>query len=384
MWQRNLLKLIFFILVIIGILFLQSLYKVDHLPSTHNNSSQIDFNIKGGTFHSPGRGLALQKDESSSFHKLFGFALQISYTADGIDGYLKAIDEIADTGANVISLSTAGYQENASSSSIVLDLRKSPTPQQFRILIKRAKSRGLKVILMPVILLSNPRGSEWRGVINPPSWEDWFVSYLAFIKYFAKIAMENDVYGLIVGAELVSTESFRDRWLKIIDEVRKIYHGRLIYSANWDHYKQVSFWDKVDIIGVTSYHTLSDHENPSVAELIDAWQPIKEELLNWQRSIGKPILFTEVGWCSQSGCSIEPWNYYRYAHSSQEGLEEQKNCYEAFIKVWDGTPQLLGVIFWEWTLSEGGISDFGYTPKNKPAMKVIRNWFSALRHHKKD
>ncbi len=44
-----------------------------------------------------------------------------------------------------------------------------------------------------------------------------------------------------------------------------------------------------------------------------------------------------------------------------------------------GSQGLAGVIWWEWTGSEGGPSDFGYTPKNKPAEKLLREWFAKGR-----
>ena len=308
-----------------------------------------------------------------------GMALQISYTAGGIAPYIKAIDEIADLGANTVGLSTAGYQEHAGSVGITLDIRKCPSQEQFRQIIQHAKKRGLRVVLMPVLLLSNPRGSEWRGVINPPSWDEWFSSYLEFIKYFAKISLDNDVDAMSVGAELISTESFRDRWDKVIAEVRKIYHGKLFYSSNWDHYRNVTFWDKLDWIGMTSYHKLADEENPKEEVLLKSWSKIKKEILGWRKDIGKPILFTEVGWCSQPGASIEAWNYYRHQTASKAGLLEQKKCYEAFIHTWGGEKNLAGAMWWEWTLDGCGPEDFGYTPKGKPAEEVLKQWYQQGR-----
>ncbi len=304
-----------------------------------------------------------------------GMAIQISYTVSGIEPYLKAVDEIAGLGANTLGISTAGYQEHAGSSGIMIDIRKCPTPEQFRDLIRRAKQKGMKVILMPVLLLSNPRGSEWRGVIQPPDWDEWFSSYLEFIKFFAKIGLDNNVEGLVIGAELISTESFRSRWIKIIEEVRKIYHGKLLYSSNWDHFRQVTFWDKLDVIGMTTYHKLADNENPDVATLLASWKKIKKEILEWQKPIGRPILFTEVGWCSQPGASVEAWNYYRHQNASKEGLEEQKRCYEAFIRTWRNEKAVAGAMWWEWTTDGSGPEDFGYTPKGKPAEKVLREWY---------
>lgn len=363
MWKKILLKLTGFLLIIGLVMYLRATSptvraqtKPDASPSTAAFVTAADARVQNRDIYR-------------------GMALQISYTANGIEPYLKAVDEIADLGANTIGFSTAGYQEHAGSSGITIDVRKSPSPDQFRQLIQRAKSRGMRVVIMPVLLLSNPRGSEWRGVINPPDWDEWFSSYLEFIKYFARIGLDNDIDALAIGAELVSTESFRSRWITIIDETRKIYHGKLFYSSNWDHYKQVSFWDKLDWIGMTTYHKLSDKEDPSPQILLKNWNKIKKDILSWQKTIDRPIFFTEVGWCSQPGASVEAWNYYRHQSPSKEGLKEQKKCYEAFIKCWRNEKEITGAMWWEWTLDGSGPDDFGYTPKGKPAEEVLKSWY---------
>ena len=110
----------------------------------------------------------------------------------------------------------------------------------------------------------------------------------------------------------MSTERSTERWVTLIEAVRpRFYGGELGYSANWDHYRPVEFWDRLDFIGMTSYYTLADEKNPTVAEIVEKWQPIKRDILAWQRRIGKPILLTEVGWCSQEGAATAPWNYYQ-------------------------------------------------------------------------
>jgi hypothetical protein len=117
--------------------------------------------------------------------------------------------------------------------------------------------------------------------------------------------------------------------------------------------------------------------------MVKAWEPIKESILEWQGTIGKPILFTEVGWCSQEGASIEPWNYYHKQEASTKGHEEQRACYEAFLRAWGSVPQVGGVIWWEWTTYGGGATCYNYTPKGKPAEKVLRRWLarkSSKRH----
>ncbi|MCK4341169.1 MAG: hypothetical protein KAY37_05535 [Phycisphaerae bacterium] len=294
--------------------------------------------------------------------------------------YEPLLEEIAELGANSVLLCVPGYMEHARSQSIYLDLRKILPPEDFKAVVRRGRELGLKVIIMPIVLLKNPRGSEWRGVIDPPDWDDWWQQYEGFVLFFADIAREGGADSLIVGSELVSTEKYTAKWRKLIDQVRpRFYGGKLGYSANWDHYRPVEFWEKLDFIGMTSYYTLADKKNPTVEEIVDYWGPIKKDILAWQQRIGKPILMTEVGWCSQEGAAKAPWNYYQNQHATPAGLEEQRRLYEAFIRVWNDTPALMGAIWWEWDASPGGPSDYGYSPRNKPAEQVLRQWFAAGR-----
>jgi hypothetical protein len=375
MWIKNMLKLLGFMLTAGVVMYLNSSTAV---KSTTTETKSVREDGDSIAKHV----VSISEKNSEDIYR--GMAIQISYTVNGIEPYLKEIDEIAELGANTIGISTAGYQEHAGSSGISIDVRKSPSPDQFRTLIARAQKHRLRVVLMPVLLLSNPRGSEWRGVIQPTDWDEWFSSYLEFIKYFAKIGLDNNVESLAIGAELISTENFRTRWLKVIDEVRKIYHGKLFYSSNWDHYTHVSFWDKLDWIGMTTYHKLSDEENPPLSTLMTSWSKIKADILKWQKKIGKPIFFTEVGWCSQPGASVEAWNYYRHNSPSEEGLIEQRKCYEAFIRTWRNERAMAGAMWWEWTCDGSGPKDFSYTPKGKPAEEVLRNWYAEGKNSSKN
>ncbi len=360
MFLKNSIKLI-------GVLAVASVVWFLHQSSV-SKASMTDEGAAGPAANAP----AAPKADQDVFR---GMAIQINYVSNGIEPYLEMIDEVAALGANTVGLSTAGYQDHAGSAGIFLDARWCPSKEQFKQLIARARSHGLKVAIMPVVLLKNPQDTEWRGVIKPPDWDAWFASYLEFIKYFAEVGLENDAEMLVVGAELISTEGFRERWTKLIGEIRKIYHGKLLYSSNWDHYREVSFWDQLDVIGMTTYHKLSDKENPPLTTLLGSWSKIKREILDWQKTVNKPILFTEVGWCSQPGASIEAWNYYRHQKPSAEGLEEQKKCYEAFIRTWDDEATVAGAMWWEWTPGPGGEADHGYTPKAKPAERVLRDWY---------
>lgn len=304
-----------------------------------------------------------------------GLAIQLTF-GNNVDDYAPLIDEVAALGANTVMLCPRGRMEHARSQAIFVDARETPSAADLTRLIEHAKTRKLRVIVMPILLLKHPRGSEWRGVIDPPNWKEWWRQYRDFVIYFADVAQAGGADALLVGSELVSTEKYESEWRQTIEQVRSRFHGQLGYSANWDHYEPIKFWDALDLVGMTSYYTLAKRQGPSVEELEKSWRPIREKITRWQRGINKPIVFTEVGWCSQAGAAARPWDYYQNMKATPEGHEEQRRLYEAFVNVWDGTPGVTGVIWWDWTPAAGGPDDYNYTPRGKPAEQVLRAWFA--------
>ncbi len=307
-----------------------------------------------------------------------GFAMQLQRT-DWIDKYEQSIDEIAAMGADTVSFVVDSRQENGASSKIYLDMRVTPTPEMLGRLIKHAKGKGLRVILMPIVLLDAPRNNEWRGTIAPANWDQWWESYRGMLHHFAWIAQLNGVDVLSVGSELVSTEDIRfiNEWSDVIRDVRETFKGQLTYSANWDHYRAVKFWDELDLIGMNSYYKLGNDRNVSVDEIVNRWRDIQKDLLAFQREIGKPLMFLEVGWCSLSNAAHEPWDYTKTTESYDPEL--QQKLFQGFFTAWHGNPKLGGFMVWEWPPVDGGPGDRGYTPKGKPAEKLIQEWLGKPR-----
>jgi hypothetical protein len=299
---------------------------------------------------------------------------------DWVDEYKKVMDKVADVGADTVLLAIDARQENGKSSKIYLDYRLTPTTTQLGDLIDYAKKKQLRVILMPMVLLDAPIGSEWRGTIHPESWEDWWESYREMMQVFSSVAEVHHADMLIVGSELVSTEEMRDQWLKVIELCRANFKGKLTYSSNWDHYEVVSFWDKLDMVGMNSYWQLSKEvgsKNVSIEEITGRWRDIQEGLLPFLRKVHKPLIFTEIGWFSQANVAKEPWDYTK--PDEPVDLELQKKLYEAFFQSWWGNPMLGGFSIWEWPPNMGGPDDKGYTPEGKPALEVLRAWLKKGR-----
>ncbi|HUU82506.1 MAG TPA: glycoside hydrolase TIM-barrel-like domain-containing protein [Phycisphaerae bacterium] len=308
-----------------------------------------------------------------------GLAVQIHQGRNPVEEYGPLIREVADLGADTILLSADGLQENIDSIVIDIEPERVPGPDQWLELFRIAHDSGLRVVLMPKVLLRDPRDGSWRGQIAPTSWEAWFEQYRRFVLHFAEVARRGSVDVLLIGSELVTTERHTEQWRRIIREVRAVYPGKVGYSANWDHYKNIQFWGDLDLIGLTTYNNLNKpaKAHPTVDDLVEAWKPIRGGILHWQKEIDRPLLFTEVGWCSQEGCSTKPWNYYHNEKATPAGHEEQANNYRAFIQAWSDRPQVGGIIFWEWTSAPGGDDDYHYTPRNKPAERVLREFFGG-------
>lgn len=309
-----------------------------------------------------------------------GMAIQLHGGTDVYDKFHRLIPEIAAMGADTVELIVHGWQEHAGSLDLHIDARKTADAKELGRLCDLATANRLRVILMPVVLLDAPRNNEWRGKIIPSGhdWDAWFKRYNNFIQHFATIAERHKVAVLMVGSELIKTEGYRDRWVRIIEETRQNYRGKLGYSANWDHYQtsKISFWDKLDYVGMTTYYELAKGPNPKPDEVDGNWASVKKEILAFQREVKKPIIFTEAGWCSQEGAAHEGWNYYANQKSSEAGLHEQAILYESFIRTWADQPEIGGMIWWEWDTTVGGKDDFNYTPRGKPAEAILRRLFS--------
>lgn len=299
-----------------------------------------------------------------------GVALGLYFENEGLR-FETMIDEIRAVGATHVELVVHWVQEDLRSTDLGPDPLETTTDKRLVEVIRHAHGAGLKVVLLPIVHLRKRASGEWRGKLAPHDWDAWWQAYRSFIGHYAHLAQAEGVAVLSVGSELVTTEAMYPRWKRIIGEVRASFRGELLYSANWDHYEPVSFWELVDYAGLTGYHRLTDKPDASEAELVTAWMKIRAELRNFHAKVRRPLVFTELGYPSQDGAAMNPWDY---TTGKPVDLEEQRRCYEAVRQVWQGQPMLGGLFWWNW-FGYGGPKSAYYTPKKKPAEAVIRRWY---------
>lgn len=311
-----------------------------------------------------------------------GMALGL-FSKDMNYSYLNDLKEMRALGITHILLVVSWYQNNIESNEIIPreydgnDILTLPDPK-LKEVISQAHSLGLKTVLFPILRIENRKEKDWRGVIKPKDIRLWWSNYDRFIQHYIDIAVSEKVEFFSIGSELLSREPELDQWKKIIGETRKKYSGKLLYSANWDHYQNIPFWNLLDFIGLTAYHELSKTREPTLKNLKHRWGHIRAELLHWKRKYPKQkLVFTEIGYPSIDGTSMYPWNYYL---KGKVDLNEQALCYRAFIETWKKTRQLGGVYFWVWW-GKGGKEDHSYTPRDKPASLYIKRWYKNSNHY---
>ena len=281
-----------------------------------------------------------------------------------------ALSEIAALGADHVSLVVAWSQRDVRS----VTLAPSPSTvsdEHLRATLRAARAAGLRVLLFPIVDLEIKGRGAWRGTLAPADVDAWWRSYETFILHYAAIAADEGAELLAVGSELGSTETWRDRWFHLIYSVKKRYRGKLVYSANWDHYRAVSFWERVDYLGATAYNELTTKNDASIAELEAGWRRVRDELVAFAATVGRPLVLTEVGCPSRDGGAVHPWDY---TLGTPIDLEEQRRAYAAFVAAWKDELRLAGLFIWEWS-GPGGPTDGGYTPRGKPAEKVLRDFY---------
>lgn len=286
----------------------------------------------------------------------------------------QAIGAIAGVGANWIQLVPTWNMANKTSNTI--DGTYSVTDAALLGAISGAHAKGLKVLLKPHV---DPRDGTPRWQINPSDPAEWFTSYQSMITHYAAIAQQTGVEEFSVGCELttMSGSAARGSWLTVINAIKALYQGPLVYAAQANEYTNVSFWDQLNFIGVDAYFPLSTFPTTNISALEAAWVPIQQQLSAFAASLGRQILFTEAGYPSQIGAAVQPWNNQQISFPSQR---EQAAAYQALLTAFSGQTWWAGVFWWSWWTDAGNYYPLDFAIGGKLAQLVLQNAWAPGTH----
>jgi hypothetical protein len=384
-----------------------------------------------------------------------------NYVAD-VDGSYSASSlpsMVSQTDANSVAL-TADYGIDAATNTVYADYSTGTTTgstesiADIETAAQAAEAQGLSVIIRPLLdylpdatasTLTGSNGNvyadgDWRAYYNPGS----ISAGISFLQSYeqtvliplAKVAQTVGAQVLDLGTEIdqLTGPAYQATWNSIIADVKTYYTGQLTYSAigdddlsPWQYAgyadanttnapaagtgnlnTQVSFWNKLDYVGIDNYSALSNANdtalngrNPSLQDLINGWeQPFTDDgqgtptdttaeqtnglsLIQYYEDVasvaGKPLLFTELGYNSAPDAASQPF----FTSSSSYDPALQAQLYQAFFNAWqaDGNTSLKGVWFWNWEpdpSTVGAGSGPNWTPQdNTQALADAKAGFDA-------
>lgn len=244
--------------------------------------------------------------------------------------------------------------------------------------VKLAHKQGVKVMLKPQIYIPG----SWVGDMDFDSDEDWKVweeSYMDYIMYFVDIAIQENIDMLCIGTEFKIAIKKREKfWRKLIAEIRTVYDGKLIYSSNWDSYKEVPFWDALDYIGISAYFPLTKDKTPEKNQLLKKWRPIVKTLKKYSAKQGKKIVFTEYGYLSVDGCAHKTWELEKKVGQLSINEQAQANAIESILSSFWQQDFWAGGFLWKWFpngMGHEGYPEKDYTPQNKISEQSLAKWY---------
>ena len=85
-----------------------------------------------------------------------------------------------------------------------------------------------------------------------------------------------------------------------------------------------------------------------------------------------------ISYLSCDGMNTQPWNYtMQWDRNVSIDLQEQADCYQAALQSLWGKPWFYGFYWWYWQTDPmaGGPNNRDYTPQNKLAEDILREWY---------
>ncbi len=319
---------------------------------------------------SPGR-LSLDEFQKGAVYTSWGTTELATEASDQTLRHLKEL------GVGHLSIMIVWKQDTIKEDVIAPDSKDTPDDKALVHIINKAHSLGIKVMLKPHV---DVRDGTWRADIIPS--EEWFDSYKKYMLHYSRLAAQYNVEAFSVGTELVNATSleWQGHWEDIIEEIKAIFPGQLVYGANWNEYDSVGFWDSVDFIGISAYFPLSSTNDPTKEELVASWEGNVAEIEAWLKKeefMDKPVIFTEIGYSSADGTNTKPWQVFSKLSDEFIDQEEQADCLEAMLTVCSQKPWFKGFYWWNY-FPQKRWSPLGYAIRGKRAEEVLGNWLDRL------
>lgn len=211
--------------------------------------------------------------------------------------------------------------------------------------LREARAAGLRLMVKPHLAYwGSP--FAWRGEIEfdtDAAWRRFFEDYEEWIVDVARWSRGADAF--VVGTELDRTLHREGDWRRIIARIREVTDAPLTYAANWTDVERVPFWDALDVVGVQAYFPLTQETSPTRQHVEAGWLRVSTQLGELAQRVGKPVLFTELGYNRSHRAASEPWSD---ATDGPEAEGLQLLCLDVALRTVEREEHLVGAFLWKW------------------------------------
>lgn len=213
-------------------------------------------------------------------------------------------------------------------------------------------SNKIKVVVEPYPFVNNGHSTETDLQPNDKA---------LFMKNWSNSVMEIandikglDVKGLYIGSNFAHVEDQSDAFDKLINDLKPIFSGKIIYRTNWwynatwdapttqafEEKKKTPFFKNVDILSIANYFEISDPDtmdpdqlkaNLSNTTVYNRGQNVIGQIEDLHKATGKPIMFGELGITNNIGAMSKP-HAYGYPKDSPKNDMIQSVWYQTWIE----------------------------------------------------
>jgi hypothetical protein len=299
--------------------------------------------------------------------------------------YLKpeahdSMKRLVNDGCDWICITVNNFMDTYHSLNIHPVYGRTQTDEDVICAIRMAKDMGLKVCLKPMVDVLD---GTWRAHVSFPMdnmdlWDKWFESYTAFMCHYARIAETNGCDMLCTGCEMAGMDAISGHCRKMIAEVRKIYHGKLMHNINHGDEFDFDWLSDVDVIGLSAYYGVTDGIHVSADDMRKGWKKHMKTLEECHKKYDRPVMFAEIGMRSEEGCSAYPYDYRR-REDKKLSPEEQECFYRTAMEAtWD-KDWFAGYFWWDqpavYRWPYDAATDAGFGIFGKPAEETLKEFY---------
>ena len=310
-----------------------------------------------------------------------GYHPGVGYASAAFD---RALLEARAMGATWIALTPFGRVADIAANGVDLAFE-APFDQNRRDLaraVAMAHGHGLRVLFVPQLWVES---GTWRGELAPSGdegWARWERSYRRFICTWAAVAEASlaDMFSVGVELRFWVTTAHAPSFAGIVHDVRRIYHGLLTYSANWDDVEQTAVLGELDVIGVNAFFPLADVAGASAEKLLEGGRKVRAAIHTLAENWRKPVIFTEAGYTARPDPAVRPWEWPDIMSRVRVDEAAQAAAYRALLSPMLDEPNFAGFFVWRTYADPDDVSQeapWGFSPRGKLAELVVRDAFAA-------